>query len=156
MTDPCTEHEYHWYPAVNENGWRCCYCEHKPGEPEGYDPKLDRELVETKCHAILSDLHSAGIVYVSNSSHGDSIVAYIVAECGREELYDQYSIAMFILQALQRSHAKYWKPISEGILAGKDPRARCWCGALATIYIGHEKRCGEHHDTPNPQKELAF
>ena len=43
---PKCESELHWYPAINEEGWRCCSCEFKPGEPAGYEPRLDVELIE--------------------------------------------------------------------------------------------------------------
>ncbi len=144
MTD--CEHEYHWYPAPNENGWKCCLCDYQPGEPTGFSPQLDRDLIQTKVFGILQDLSMANIVYVSNSSHGDSLVGIVAKRCRTEDTYDQYSIALWLLEAMTESHAVYWKKIGEGVVTGKDPRERCHCGALATRFSGKSATCREHPD----------
>ena len=126
-------HEFFWYLATNEDGWRCCHCLFKPGEPPGFDPKLDRELIDEKVGGILMDMHEAGLIYVSNGTGGDALTAMVAEQCTEAGVYDQYSIAAFILAAETASHAKYWQTVSEGILAGNDPRNRCDCGKLSTI-----------------------
>jgi len=148
------EHEYHWYPAPNEDGWRCCYCEDRPGEPHGFSPQHDRDDIENKVYGILSDLDTAKIIYVSNSSHGWSIVAIIVRRCREADVYDQYSIASWILETMTESHAKYWKEIGDGVVAGNDPRERCHCGKLANCFGSSDGKrwttCSEHYNGELP------
>ena len=55
--------------------------------------------------------------------------------CRETGRFDQYSIVEFIF-ASQESHGEYWKKISEGVLAGDDPRRRCPGGRLATCSTG--------------------
>jgi hypothetical protein len=161
----CDEHDFHYYLTVNEAGWRCVNCDHKPGEPEGYSPQLDRENLYFKVHAVLSDLVMANLLHVSNSSHGDAIVAAVSDECQKQGLYDQESIALYILRGSQPSHAKYWKKVGDGVLAGSDPRDRCPCGALSTCASsrgggGWKYRCNAHFgidecsDIPGYQAQL--
>lgn len=143
------EHQYHWYAATNEDGWKCWMCEHKPGEPPGFAPALDRSEIRMKVFGILHDLHDAGIIYISNSSQGDSLEYHIANRCRMEERFDSYSIALFILEAMTDSHAAFWKKISEGVLSGNDPRKRCDCGklAIASSYGGGKEprhACAEH------------
>jgi hypothetical protein len=162
MTTPCApeEHDVHWYPeAANEAGWRCCTCGHKPGEPPGFDPQRDRDEIARKVWATLHDMHDAKIVYISNGSMGDGLTADIAARCRSEGVFDSYSIALFVLESLTPSHAKYWREVSEGILAGKDPRKRCWCGALSTCSSSSGggpwvHRCNAHVGTEDPQLGL--
>ncbi len=46
-------------------------------------------------------------------------------------------------------HATFWREISEGILAGKDPRDRCACGALSSITTWKDRNrvvaCSHEH-----------
>src|SRR5690606_18623241 len=118
--------------SPNEDGWRCPMCDRRPGEPPGFDPKLDREDTYGKVGAVLHDMHEAGIVHVSSGSHGDSLTAVVAQRCHEAGLFDQYTIARFVLESMQPSHAKYWREVSDGVLAGKDPRHRCPCGELST------------------------
>lgn len=127
----CT-HDYHYYLETNEAGWRCVCCHHKPGDPPGYSPELDREEIGRKVMAVLMDLDNAKVVSVSNGSHGDWIEARTAERCHKENRFDQYSIALFILELMTPSHAEYWSKVGSGIIAGDDPRPRCACGALST------------------------
>ncbi len=149
MSD-CKEHDFFWYGSPhNEAGWRCCYCKHKPGEPPGFDPNLDRKEIERKAWCILNDLVEANIVYVSNGSQGDGMTAMVADACNEANRFDSYTIARMLLQNLTPGHAEYWSKVSEAILAGKDTRNRCRCGALATCSSsvaggGWVHRCREH------------
>lgn len=152
------EHEFYYYLNGNEEGWKC-RCGFVPGEPSGFSPALDRQLIETKVGGILMDMHNANLVYISNGSHGDYIEARVVDRCRKRGLFDQYSIARFILDELQPSHAKYWKKVSRGVLAGRDNRARCPCGALSTCSTlkngENTYRCSAHYGKPTAEIEVA-
>jgi hypothetical protein len=142
------EHEFYFYACTNEDGWKCCACDEKPGEPPGFSPELDRKYIARKVFGLLDDLHNHDLVHVSNGCGGDSIVAAVSERCRREGVYDQQSILAFILGEDGGSHARYWKEISDGIIAGQDPRDRCHCGALATCSrstgSGWIRTCSEH------------
>ena len=60
-------HEVNWYPATNEEGWRCS-CGHKPGEPPGYDPERDCDQIEDKVQAMLMELIAASWICQANST----------------------------------------------------------------------------------------
>jgi len=143
------EHEFYWYPHQNEEGWKCAHCDFKPGEPPGFSPERDRLDTAGKVGAILMDMHNTNLIYVSNGSHGDHIEAVVAKRCQQRGLYDQYSIARFILDQLQPSHAKYWKKIGTGVFTGRDTRARCPCGALSTCSTlkngENTYRCTRHY-----------
>ncbi len=137
--------DWHWYlTGTNEEGWRCCGCGKKPGEPPGFCPELDRALIHRKVFGILHDLHDSNVVYLSNSSMGEAIEACVAARCVEELRFDQYSIVLFILESLTPSHAKYWADLSEAIVAGNDSRRRCYCGQLATSSSGAKYSCSAH------------
>lgn len=138
------EHEYHWYLAINEEGWRCCSCGDKPGEPPGYSPRLDRDEVQRKVWAVLSDLHDHNFVHVSNGSHGDFLTARVADQCVSTGRYDQKSIALFLLESLA-GDGEFWKLRGESIIAGNDNRDRCHCGALARVFSGGKSFCFSHH-----------
>ena len=137
------DHELFYYPETNEAGWRCCHCDHKPGEPPGFSPQLDREQIDTKVGSILLDLHNGNFVHVSNGTGGEVLTEMVAERCKAEGRYDQYSIALFILEAMTARHAAYWREISDGIIAGKDPRPRCDCGKLPSIYTDGKQYCWE-------------
>lgn len=136
MVDPkvCKHSGLFWYAApANEQGWKCPDCGWRPGEPPGFSPQHDRDLVDVKVGCILMLLHESEIIYVSNGSSGDSITGLVVQRCRRRGIYDSVSIARFILDLEGGTrHAKFWRDIAMGIMAGKDPRPRCACGQLAT------------------------
>lgn len=144
MSTTCT-HDYHWYPETNEEGWRCCMCEHRPGEPAGFSPQHDRELIGRKVDAVLTALHDADVIYVSNIEHGEHLMLTVAARCERRKRYDQYSIALFVLEEMTASHAKYWGEISSGVMSGNDTRRRCTCGKLANVFSGDKQWCGGCH-----------
>ena len=147
-------HDYHWYSNfVTEAGWKCCLCNEKPGEPPGFSPALDRAELERKVCAVMSDLHDANFIYISNGSGGDMLTADVVEWCRRQNRFDQGSIAFFILATVVPSHAKYWGEVSEGVIAGKDPRRRCHCGRLSTMTIGDRAYCSSDCQA---QKELPW
>ncbi len=133
---PLCGNEVYWYPDdCNERGWRCCRqddCGHRPGEPPGFDPERDRHLIDMKVEAILMDLATHDFVYLSNSGCGEGVAASVAERCKRHERYDQWSVLLYIMQVLAPGHGDYWKRISDGILAGEDPRDRCHCGELST------------------------
>jgi hypothetical protein len=136
------QHDFHWYlQDCNEDGWMCCACKHKPGEPPGFSPELDRKEIERKAWAILHELCDAKFIYVSNSTAGDSISSHVADMCRGAGFYDQWSVAKCILDTLAPSHGTFWKGISDGIIAGKDPRDRCHCGRLSNRSIGDRHFC---------------
>lgn len=157
----CEVHEYHWYlDEPNEQGWRCCACQCKPGEPPGYSPHLDREEIERKVYGILSDLCMAKVAYVSNSSHGDGIVGAVTAWCRETDTYDQASIVAEITRGLA-GDGKFWRELGQAIVDGKDPRPRCWCGTLGRIWDGRypdRSFCSIEHKPGNPgvNEDLPF
>ena len=138
-------HSFVWHMVTNEDGWQCAECAYSPGEPKGFSPAHDVELFGRKVSSVLSALHDSEIVYVSNSDHGESIVMMVEKELRQRGEYDQYAIAEAILNLLGSSHTKYWKEISDGIRAGKDPRDRCHCGKLATCSQGTDRACSMEH-----------
>ena len=142
----CTHADLYWYAApADEKGWRCASCDWRPGEDPGYSPEHDRSHIVTKVCSVLHDLHDAGIIYVSNSSGGESITASVARRCVDEKLYDSVSIARLILEIEGgERHAAFWRHRGEGIVAGNDPRRRCDCGALANIYTDGKSFCSEH------------
>jgi hypothetical protein len=120
---------------------------------------VDRERIGDKVMAMLSELDEAGIVCVSNGSEGANLENVVADRCRTEGRFDQYSIALFFLELMTNRHAVYWKTTSEAILAGKDPRGRCPCGALSTSsqhFAGEwTHRCSAHSfDWRPPQGEL--
>lgn len=149
MGDPttCRHDSLYWYASpANERGWKCVDCGHQPGEEPGYSPQHDRELLHTKVGCILMDLHEAKIICVSNGTGGDALTAHAAKLCRERNLYDSVSIARVILELVATErHAKFWRDISEGILAGKDPRERCACGKLASQSCGDHWACCHEH-----------
>ncbi len=147
----CQHRDFYYYPAVNEEGWKCVGCGRlMPGEPDGFRPDLDREEIYIKVGGLLNDLCDANLVRVSNGSGGDYLTRKIAARCESEGAYDQYSILLFILEEMTPSHRDYWKKVGDGVLSGDDPRRRCdepGCGKLATSY-GQRAECGEHSGFP--------
>ena len=147
-------HDFHWRMSdCNEAGWICVNCKHKPGEPPGFSPQTDRAEIARKVESVLLTLHESDVIYVSNSDCGDGIVANVVGRCRDSGLFDQWTIARFILESEAPSHAKYWKDISDGMLSGKDPRRRCHCGRLSTMTIGDRAYCSTECQA---QKELPW
>ena len=157
------EHEFYYYPsAPNEDGWRCCGCDHKPGEPPGFSPELDRTRTFEKVNGLCMDLHDRDLVYFSNSDHGLGVADSVAGRCKAAGIYDQYSIVQWVFEA-EASHAEYWRKISEDILAGKDGRSRCPCGLLSnsTRFAGGGRdpthRCSKHtHDEAPEPAQLTF
>jgi|SRR5882672_3034311 len=137
----CKECDYYYYPETNEDGWRCATCGHRPGEPAGFSPKLDRERIYLKVGGILHDACDADLVYVSNGTGADLLTSAVADRCVKEGRFDQYSILLFLLEEMTLDHAKYWRDISESILAGADKRDRCHCGELAKMYINGKHYC---------------
>lgn len=142
MTDstPCPHAGLYWYGHPHdEAGWKCVDCDLQPGEPPGFSPAHDRSHLRIKVWCIVHDLADAKIISVSNSGHGEGLASAAAAQCEERKLYDSVSIARVILEIEgDERHAKFWRDISDGILAGNDPRHRCHCGKLATIWRGGE------------------
>lgn len=147
-------HDYYFYPSTNEDGWKCANCGDRPGEPAGFSPALDRLLIDIKVGGLLNDLCDHDFIHVSNGTGGDILTDIITKRCVAENLFDQYSILMFILESETPSHAKYWADVSESILAGRDKRDRCACGKLVAI-IGTGKWCSfECQEIQDKQQSL--
>ncbi len=51
------QHDFYYYLATNEDGWKCCNCDFIPGEDLGYSAELDVDQIERKIEGILQDLH---------------------------------------------------------------------------------------------------
>lgn len=142
----CPHNGLYWYAApADERGWKCIDCGWRPGEEPGYSPQHDRSHTLVKVESILHDLHEAGIIYCSNASEGDMLAHIIANRCKRLGVYDSVSIALFILQSeADTRHRHFWKEQSDAIVAGKDPRPRCHCGALAAVSQGDKRMCMDH------------
>lgn len=99
-----SEAELFYYNGINESGWKCLRCK----EELGYRPDLDKKLIRAKITGMLLDLTEAKIVHVSNGSEGEGITEYVALVCEKEDRYDQYFIALVILQRMTPSHSDYW------------------------------------------------
>lgn len=150
MAETCRHENLYWFAApADERGWRCIDCKWQPGDEPGYSPQHDRDRIGLKVGCILHDMHDHGIIYVSNSSCGEDLTSQVVGRCCALGVYDSVSIALFILeQEASERHRKFWKDQSDAI-AGRDPRSRCWCGAIATSFTyggphGKITRCQKH------------
>jgi hypothetical protein len=134
--------------ACNEDGWRCTRCGSKAGgDPPGYRPDLDRSEIGSKVETVMMILHHSGLIYISNSSEGESLVGDVARHCERSGLFDQYSIIWLIMRRLAPGHGEFWKKIGDGVVAGADLRERCWCGKLATGSSGIGMRwCSLEHN----------
>ena len=110
----------------------------------GFSPELDRKRLYFKVYALLNTLHDSDLVYVSNGDMGESLIKAVSARCWNEKRFDQYSIALFLLELITDSHATYWAKVSEGVISGKDERARCHCGKLANGSRGAVSFCSDH------------
>lgn len=144
----CRHASIYWYPAPNdERGWLCVDCGFAPGEEPGYSPEHDRDLLHIKVWSLLNDLADAQLVSVSNSSHGDSIVAQATRIARDARTFDQESLVAIIAK-LCAGDGKFWREQHEAILAGKDNRDRCRCGKLATSISWRDGKrvteCSEH------------
>lgn len=83
-----------------------------------------------------------------NSVHGEFLIETLSNHCRELGMYDQHTIAAAIFQEGDNSHARYWKTIVDGVLAGDDPRDRCdhpGCNALSTCSQGNGvNNCDDH------------
>lgn len=127
---------------LNEEGWLCVNCDHRPGEPPGFCPQLDVEETQTKVRSILYDLDAAGLLCPSNSSLGESLVYSVAKRCSLSCHFDARSIIHYLTD--DDDHAAYWLKIREGVLTGNDQRRRCYCGQLATVSTGGKHFCRTH------------
>jgi hypothetical protein len=147
--EKCNQSDYWFFDkATNEDGWRCGECQHKPGEPAGFCPQLDRDEIGAKVDCLLRDLHDNGFLHVSNGSCGEGLVAHVAGECRTLGKFDQYTICQ-LLFAANESHGQYWQKVSYGVLTGNDTRNRCPCGAISMAASskpggGWEYRCRNH------------
>jgi len=108
----CKHENVHYYSCINEDGWKCVDC----SEKLGYRPDLDVEQIFMKVFGVLHDMTDAAIVHVSNGTMGDIITSNVGCRCQQEDLYDQYSIARFILEDSNLvGHACYWYKERKGI-----------------------------------------
>lgn len=150
-TAACAHSGLYWYAAPsNERGWKCADCDWQPGEEPGFSPQHDRSHLRTKVECVMHDLHDASIIYVSNGGCGESLANAVTAACLARSLYDSVSIARVILEVeADEKHAKFWRDIGEGVVAGKDPRERCACGALSHVTTWKDRKrvvaCSHEH-----------
>jgi len=147
---PACGDQLFWYPAINEQGWKCCSCGHQPGEPAGYSPHRDKALIEIKVSGLLHDVADANLISISNGSHGEGMTAIVARRCVDLDRYDQTTILRLIFEA-DASHCDYWHKVGSGVRTGEDPRRRCPGGRLSTRSTGSaegwkyscaEKDCG--------------
>ncbi len=101
----CAHATVFWYPAVNEDGWRCADC----GEKLGFRPDLDRRDTVVKVDNILHDLHDHTLVYVSNSTHGEIVAAGVAGMCEESGCYDQRTIIRLIMAHPDMDAGSYWR-----------------------------------------------
>lgn len=145
--DGC-EHEFYYYPAVNEDGWKCVACGFKPGEEPGYDPNLDERLVNDKVNGLMMDMMEANLIYISNNDMGSALAHTVTQRCRNEGLYDQYAIIRFIMECL-RSHEEFWKKKGDSFRKGEDVFNRCKvCDKIAKISSSSQGKivyvCSDH------------
>lgn len=146
-TATCSHAKVWWRPSPHdEAGWMCVGCGIRPGEPPGFSPQHDRDLLVHKAEVTLLAMHDAEIIHVSNRSEGLEVARLAAEKCRERDAYDSASIARAILDVVADDrHTAYWRDISNSILAGNDPRPRCSCGKLATVWqSGGRRTCGEH------------
>lgn len=146
MSD-CAHRNLFWYLATNEDGWKCVDCDLKPGEPPGYSPAHDSSHLRVKVSNILDEMHTAGLVYVSNATEGEVLTDAVTFKLQQSGDWDQYSIVAAIMAERTPSHAAYWRQKSDAILEGNDKRPRCPCGALSTstrLSKPPQYRCNAH------------
>lgn len=111
--------EHTWRPATNEDGWECGWC----GAKLGFRPDLDDELLEIKVRCLLYDFEEADLVYVSNGTMGDAIVAGVEAAARKRHRFDQHTILRLILEDPNLSgHADYWAKERRRVLDGEPDR----------------------------------
>lgn len=149
----CEHRGLYWYAAAHdERGWLCVDCGLAPGEEPGYSPQHDRDHLYIKCSCILHDMADAGLVSISNSSHGEG-VAHHAAQIARDaRTLDQESIVAIIAR-LCAGDGKFWRERHESILAGRDNRDRCRCGRLAHAWCNGVSYCGAGPCDPFPPKD---
>lgn len=143
---------------VNERGWVCVECDEQTvGEPPGFSPFLDRELIDRKAENLAQHLVTAGLISLPEMWYLELCGGYVAEKCNDIKTYDSYTVMQFVLECWANydflahhgaehcqgtgGHAAFWKNISDGVLAGNDPRDRCECGELATVY-GDKNQCG--------------
>lgn len=133
--------------CCNEDGWVCEQCGQKmPGEPRGFRPDLDKTDIRSKVESVLITLDLSKLISIGSSSYGDGLGAAVAERCRKNNRFDQYSIILFVMEEIAPSHGEYWANISSGVLSGKDPRDRCWCGKLANTYGKNGPSCSLKHD----------
>jgi ABC-type nitrate/sulfonate/bicarbonate transport system substrate-binding protein len=86
-----------------ERGWRCRSC----SAVLGFRPDLDRRATPAKVEAVLDALQGSGLIYVSNASEGRALVARVAQYCTLANVYDQQSIALYLLDEQERR--QFWK-----------------------------------------------
>ena len=150
------EHEYHWVSQdCNEYGWHCLHCQEPfTGEPPGYSAEFDRDKIISKVESVIWDLVDANFLYFSNSSQLNFVIDQVASWCRRKEKFDQYSIIRRVFKELD--HSEYWRDIGRGVRGGNDPRERCTCGNLATIYTSNADGSKNYCESCYPQKKQIF
>jgi len=158
----CLDPIFYFPSAPNNDGWRCIGCEHRPGEPAGFDPFIDKHCIESKVSSMLMDLHSNKWVYMSNNDCGDAMTGAVVNRCRETSSYDQASILKFLFEINAEGSdggESYWAKMGRAIVEGKDPRKRCPGGRLATVYSnlsgGDWKRSCHEKDCPVCPKDTS-
>ena len=81
-----------FYPAINEDGWKCIGCDAKLG----FRPDLDDRLLDKKVMGFIHDLHDRKIIYISNGTDGEFIAHNVEIRCRKADRYDQRFIVAAI------------------------------------------------------------
>lgn len=108
----CASPEPAWYPATNEDGWKCLAC----GKELGFRPDLDQRCAYEKISGLLMELQEREFVYVSNGTEGDIVTENVLTAIRDAGTYDQYSILKAILDEPNigtERHAEFWHKRAE-------------------------------------------
>ena len=128
----CKHETPQWHLAdCNEDGWKCAECAHA----FGFRPDFDREHTRDKVDTVLFWLVEHDLLYVSNASEADGVVAEVARLCRAADEYDQQTI-VYLLAAIGRErHAAFWRE------RAKQARCSHVSRALAGGAVGGVSRC---------------
>lgn len=102
----CKHETPQWHLAdCNEDGWKCAEC----GHAFGFRPDFDREHTRDKVDTILFWLVEHDLLYVSNASEADGVVAQVANGCHASNTYDQQSIIHAIAAIGLVRHQDFWR-----------------------------------------------
>lgn len=108
----CKDPDAFYYPATNEDGWKCLNCM----KALGFRPDLDREFIYEKVEGIMQDMQMSNLAYFSNSTEGHMIASQVASECSRQNLYDQATIILEIMRVVQPDKSLFWQSKASGAM----------------------------------------